>query len=65
MDKDFFKAPLKGRLGYDHVTPHMHCLLYHVPNITEKLRPFEAFERTGSRELDDCIKTVYQKSSNK
>lgn len=33
----------KGRLGYDKVTPYMHCLLYHVPTVIEIMDLYQNF----------------------
>lgn len=61
----FLNLLRKGRLGYDRVTPYMHCLLYHAPNIIEKNGLLKPLSGQGVEKLNDCIKTIHQKCLNK
>ena len=45
--KIFGSLSKKGRLGYDKVTPYMHCLLYHVPTVIENYVFYQNFRAKG------------------
>lgn len=55
----------KGRLGYDRVTIYMHALLYHVPLMVERHGCLSNYSGQGVEKLNDVIKNIHQKSSNK
>ena len=55
----------KGRLGYDKVTPYMHCLLYHVPTVISRYGALSTFSGRGIEKLNDEIKLIHQKRTNK
>ena len=61
----FASMSKKGRLGYDKVTPYMHCLLYHIPSVIEKHGPLSKFSGQCIEKLNDEIKMVHQKRTNK
>ena len=63
--KQFQGLSKKGRLGYDKVTPYMHCLLYHIPSFVKKYGKLSAFSGQHIEKLNDTIKFIHQKKSGK
>lgn len=61
----FLDLSEKGGLGYDGVTPYMHCLLYHVPSFVKRLGSHAHFSGQGVEKLNDEIKFVHQKRTKK
>lgn len=63
--KTFQGLSRKGRLGYDRVTPYMHCFLYHIPVFAEKYGKLSAFSGQHIEKLNENIKFIHQKRSGK
>lgn len=63
--KTFQCLSTKGRLGYDKVTPYMHCFLYHVPGFVRKYGNLSAYSDQQIEKLNDTVKFIHQKRSGK
>lgn len=63
--KTFLSLESKGRLGYNRVTPYMHCFLYHIPQFVSKYGKLLPFSGQGTEKMNDEIKLIHQKRSNK
>ena len=60
----FQSLKTKGH-GYGRITPYMHCLLYHVPEFVGKYGGIRNFTGQGVEKMNDEIKQIHQKRSNK
>lgn len=54
-----------GRLGYDKITPYMHCLIYHVPTFVDVNGSLAKFSGQAIEKLNDEIKLTHMKRTNK
>lgn len=55
----------KGRLGYNKVTPYMHCFMYHIPSFIDKYGKLGAFSGQSVEKLNDSVKLIHQKKGSK
>ena len=60
--------PLEGkRKGYERarITPYMHILVYHVPNLCMLYSGLRNFSAQGMEKLNDVVKSIHRQHSNK
>lgn len=55
----------KGRVGYHRITPYMHSLIYHIPGFVERFGGLANFSGQGVEKMNDQIKSIHQRRSNK
>lgn len=54
-------------MGYEKasITPYLHILVYHLPRFLKDEIPFKAFTGQGVEKVNDIVRSIYHKKSNK